>query len=226
MVNCATYRHLLRNQYLTPVLVVLITLALGFGRLAEAKEPVALIVGIDGAGADPQVTPFTEITDGTTLRLAPETRITFMHYQRCEEVIVENGVLTLRADTFRLIGGDIIDRSMRGCPPTGDTVSEHGLGGVLFRGQSVLQVSPSGVVVLAGSRSRMVSKARIRAEEDGSETTIRAIGGLLYLQDPGSGFQIGRQYDVDLLSADSTQLGSFMITPSRASGSLSVIRVD
>ena len=221
-----TYERSPRRRTLIPVLVVLGCLVLGLARPAGAGEPVALIVAIDGTGTAPQVTPFTEITDGTTLQLAPDTRITFLHYQRCEEVIVENGALTLRAGSFRLVGGDIVDRAMRGCPPTGDTVSEHGLGGVLFRGQTVLEVSPSAVVVLSGSRGGSVSKARIRDEEGGPETTIPAIGGVLNLPEPDAGFRIGRHYDIDLLSADDTPVGSFIAAPSALSGDIAVIRVD
>lgn len=231
MVNCATYGQSLTARYLTrltvaSLLAVSVFVLIGPHHDAVAGEPVALIVGVDGTGTEPQVTPYTEITDGTTLHLAPDTRLTFLHYQRCEEVIVENGALTLRAGSFRLIGGEIVDQAMRGCPPTGDTVSEYGLGGVLFRGQTVLQVSPSSVVVVAGAQGAKVSKARIRPVAGGPDATVQVVGRVLDLQAFGASFRVGQEYGVELFSADDMPVSSFMIAPNATSRNTAVIRVD
>ena len=192
---------------------------------ANAAEPVALIVEINGE-AKPSLSAFSEVSDGAELALEPGSRVTFLHYQRCEEVTVESGLLTMRAGTYRIVGGDIVRRTARGCPKTSKASSSREIGGVLFRGDNVLQLSPSATLVIIGPGSSDISQARIEGRSGHVLGSVDVSRGVIDMKAFPSWVREGEEYHLELLRRSGAPALRIAIVAALMHSDLAVIRAE
>ena len=185
---------------------------------ANAAEPVALIVEINGE-AKPSLSAFSEVSDGAELALEPGSRVTFLHYQRCEEVTVESGLLTMRAGTYRIVGGDIVRRTARGCPKTSKASSSREIGGVLFRGDNVLQLSPSATLVI-------IAQARIEGRSGHVLGSVDVSRGVIDMKAFPSWVREGEEYHLELLRRSGAPALRIAIVAALMHSDLAVIRAE
>lgn len=192
---------------------------------ASAAEPVALIVEINGE-AKPSLSAFSEVSDGAELVLEPGSRVTFLHYQRCEEVTVESGLLTMRAGTYRIVGGDIVRRTARGCPKTSKASSSKEIGGVLFRGDNVLQLSPSATLIIIGPGSGDIAQARIEGRSGRVSGNVAVSRGVIDMKAFPSWVQAGEEYQLELLRRSGAPALRIAIVAASIHNDLAVIRAE
>lgn len=195
-------------------------------RSAGAAEPVALIVGINGGATEPALQAFSEIQDGAELLLEQGARVTFLHYQRCEEVTVESGMLTLRAGTYRIVGGHIVGRTARGCPKTGTLGTSREVGGVLFRGDTALHLSPSATVVITGPGAGEIERARIESPAGEFAGTIEVSEGIVDLEALSPRMKEGEEFSLELLKRSGAPALRITLLSAFMRNDLAVIRVE
>ncbi|MCX8502347.1 MAG: hypothetical protein ORO03_11795 [Alphaproteobacteria bacterium] len=125
---------------------------------AMAATSAALITSINGASGAPAA--FTEIQPGTTIKLGSTGEMKFVHYQKCNEVQVLGGNLTVNMGNYKLNGGKVVSETPQPCPhqvrmATSTTVA----GGLLMRGVSKsIEISDRPSLVIVGSHAADVSK--------------------------------------------------------------------
>lgn len=192
----------------------------------SSAEPVALIVGINGGVTEPALQTFSEIQDGAEVMLEQGARVTFLHYQRCEEVTVESGILTLRAGTYRIVGGDIVGRTARGCPKTGAPGTSREVGGVLFRGGTALKLSPSATLVITGPGADEIEWARIESPAGELAGTIEVSEGIVDLEALSPRIQVGEEYSLELLKRSGAPALQLTVLSALMRSDLAVIRVE
>lgn len=121
-------------------------------------EPVALVLDVAGA-VSPELAAFSEIEAGASFDLGAGSRLEFLHYPTCQQVIVEGGKLSLSAENFRVNKGKVIDATRADCPQRlvlASNESGSGIGGVVLRGADAgsLKVSRRPAFLLLGGGGR------------------------------------------------------------------------
>ncbi|MEP3112878.1 MAG: hypothetical protein ABJO52_02785 [Nisaea sp.] len=195
-------------------------------RSVGAAEPVALIVGINGGATEPALQTFSEIQDGAELMLEQGARVTFLHYQRCEEVTVESGMLTLRTGSYRIVGGHIVGRTARGCPKTGTLETTREVGGVLFRGDIALQLSPSATLVIIGPGADEIDRARIESSAGELAGTIEVSEGIVDLEALSPRMKVGEEFSLELLKRSGAPALRVSLLSALMRNDFAVIRVE
>jgi hypothetical protein len=102
--------------------------ATAHGALAQAPAaPVALVVEVSGA-TTPALAAYREIRAGTTVTLAPASRLVVLHYDSCRTVTVVGGHVSFGAEAVPVIKGASAHSDERApCPrrfaPSGTTAA-------------------------------------------------------------------------------------------------------
>lgn len=142
---------------------------------ALAEEPAALILELSG-NTIPALTPYTEIKSGTTVALAPQTRLRFVHYRSCRNVRVYGGRLTLNPEGYVLHGGETEFDRAHSCPKRLSAGANSGTaGGLVLRSglASVLALSSKPSVVFAGTRAADVARVQLTASDGRAASLMR-----------------------------------------------------
>jgi hypothetical protein len=113
-----------------------IAIALSAGAATAAGEPVALIMDVMG-DTSPALEPFAEFGDGDTVDLGKDGEVTFAHYGKCENVVVQGGRLTMDANGYVVTGGKVVDVSAAPCPSDVKITGSGEIGGVVMRGVKI-----------------------------------------------------------------------------------------
>jgi len=124
--------------------------------------PVALVMKVNGE-TTPKLTARTEITAREKITLAPETELTFLHYNKCQVVTVAGGSLTLGSDDYATDGR--IERQQKGpCPKVYQVAGSTG--GWVSRDPPRLSVDPE--IIFVGPRADKVADAvlYVKAQPD------------------------------------------------------------
>ncbi|WP_193180827.1 hypothetical protein [Nisaea sediminum] len=193
--------------------------------LARA-EPVALLVSVEGKVADQKLAAFSEIADGMELQLDTGTRVTFLHYRRCEEVTVESGLLTLRAGSYRIVGGDIVARTARGCPKTGEPDASQDVGGVLFRGDDILRLSPKATLIVTGPGAPEIVRADLIRKGSGAPESIELLDHTVDISSLAANLHEGEEFRLELRKRSGLSALRIAVISSLTHGNLAVIRVE
>lgn len=219
--EAAPYRFMTRF-----IRVAVVTLFAAFGLSAHAEEPVALVVSIDRLSEPVTVTPFTELRNGDIVELEGNTRMVFVHYQRCEEVTVESGELQIRSGSYRLVGGRIVSRNARGCPETGVSRTTHGVGGVVFRGPDGPTVSSKGRLILTGHGAVEVAEARVHVPDRQSRVSLDASDGTVDLRQLKYPVRAGDRLDLQLVGSSGQSVADYVVSIGRDTDRFAILRVD
>lgn len=203
--------------------VVLSVAALCLGPVAVA-EPVALVIGLEGGTAAPGIEPFSEIPDGGTFILEPRTRLTFLHYRRCEQVTVESGTISFGAAQYRVVGGAIVSSVVRPCPRGSGGVSGQ-VGGVVLRGDPALAVSLSPTFVLTGPGAGAVARMRLSAGDTPFADALVTSSVVAWPADR-AGLRAGAAFDLELLGAAGQAIQTIRIVPRGGNDRPVLLRVD
>jgi hypothetical protein len=134
----------------------------------HAEAPAGIVMAITG-DSDPPLSVMAEIPAGLSLRLQPDTRLTFLHYGRCKLVTVVGGTLVLEPADYTA-GGTVSSEADAPCPRV-FALSDAGTagrtsGGIVARGVTLpprWPVNPQ--IVFTGPRAAAVSGAMILSED-------------------------------------------------------------
>lgn len=92
------------------------------GAALGAEPPVAMVMTVSGV-TTPPVEAMDELPGGTSLRLGPDARLSFLHYQRCKLVTITGGTLRLSPADYRADGR--VESEQNGpCPRTYSLTSD------------------------------------------------------------------------------------------------------
>jgi len=80
-----------------------------------AATQVAIVYDIQG-NAQPDVTPFDELSVGTVINLSNEAVLNFVHYNLCKNITVKGGSIEIEEQTFRVTGGSVLEQTDEQCP--------------------------------------------------------------------------------------------------------------
>src|SRR5438034_303628 len=69
----------------------------------HAQAAAALVLDKQGT-SKPELSPYSEIPDGGSVSLSPQTKLVFVHYGTCRTVTVVGGRVTFRAETYSVTG--------------------------------------------------------------------------------------------------------------------------
>lgn len=129
--------------------------------VAGATEPVALVLATSGTSV-PAMAPYTEITAGERITLPKGASVTFLHYQTCTRVSIDNGSVTVGADSYQLgVGAHETELRVQ-CPTR--LVVDRGMqtATLVVRGLNPrVPIQPGAAVVLLGARSGAFRTVRI-----------------------------------------------------------------
>ena len=124
---------------------------------ALAASSAALITSINGATGAPSA--FTEIQPGTTIKLGATGQIKFVHYQKCNEVSITGGNLTVNMGNYKLNGGKVTSETAQPCPQQVRMAQSTVVaGGLMMRGVSKsVEISDRPSLVIVGSNASNIS---------------------------------------------------------------------
>lgn len=80
-----------------------------------AGQPVALVLELTG-DTEPALVPFSEIEDGTEIRLGKESRLSFVHYGTCTMVIIIGGEVRVDRHRYLIRRGRVEMERTQDCP--------------------------------------------------------------------------------------------------------------
>ncbi len=131
-----------------------------------AQGAVALVLDVEGA-TTPMVTPYSELSNRSTISLRPDGQMSFVHYGACRMVTVKGGRLYVDARRYSLAGGQIVSEDKTDCPREQKLAAADGgaavAAGVLMRGAGgAPHLTPHPRIVLTGSKGGMLHTAELR----------------------------------------------------------------
>ena len=146
--------------------------ALGLGLLAgvllrdaHAQAGSALVLEKNGR-SEPELQPYSEIRDGSTVSLTPGARLVFLHYGTCRIVTVVGGRIAMAAHTYTVTGAPRPHEVRAPCPQKARLKDETDTAGVTARaGPPALRLSATPTFVLTGSRADEFATVRISRGE-------------------------------------------------------------
>lgn len=195
---------------------------------------VALATDVSGE-TSPPVEPWSEIPAGTSVVLADDAEMVFLHYWTCESVTVRGGRLAFSSERYTLQGGRILDARRTPCPRA-IVLSESGeVGGMVLRGspESAAQgaqaypVPDAPSFVLAGRKAGDFARIRVAQgevtilDEPIHDRSFHWPAALPRLQP-------GETYAVTLEAVDGAMQHDFTIVVARATraGDITLVRLD
>ena len=142
---------------------------------ADAGQAAGLALEVSGT-SEPQIDAYSEIAAGSEIRLAPGTRLKFVHYGKCEVIVVTGGILKIGLFDVD-VAGKVESRQPQECPKTIALTGGKQVGGILMRGVMPgheLSVRPS--FILTGKRAGAFAAVRI-LEKDGGGVLEAPLAG-------------------------------------------------
>ena len=135
---------------------------------APNATPAAVVLEISGS-SKPPLAVREEIARGAQITLAPEARLTLLHYSGCTVVTIVGGAVSITASGVEADPASVQSRKKGPCPRV-HLLSSEGVrsssGALVMRGASpFLQLSSHVDVVLAGGWALAVSSAEILDSE-------------------------------------------------------------
>jgi len=136
--------------------------------LRAAEPPAGIVMMVSGV-SDPPLSPMTEIASDTSIKLGPETKLTFLDYARCKLVTIVGGTLMLRRSDYKT-DGRVESETDGPCPKTYSLADEGGGGrnsaGLVVRGPAEPPRWPVNTqFLLTGPGARRFATAAVYAEQ-------------------------------------------------------------
>lgn len=141
-------------------------LALAVGGMAQVAQGAAaqtasgMLMEVSGP-TEPAVQALSEVQPGFTVKLAPGSKLSFVHYQSCKLVNVEGGTVTLKLTAYTVTDGKVLNEQKR-CPKrfalTSGAATEAGA--LVVRG-AVPKLSNRPIFLLTGPGAESVTGAEL-----------------------------------------------------------------
>jgi len=201
-----------------------------------AGEPAALVLELSG-DTEPALFPFSEIEDGTEIRLGEESRLGFIHYGTCKMVIMIGGEVRIEQSRYLIRRGRVESERVQHCPREVVLLDEEGTAagvlmrgaesaGVLLRGRetvSGMPLRPSFVFV--GARADRVTSVEISA--DGTVVaTLLADGRRAAWPETAPDLEADSVYAVEIAWADGTRSTYDFVAEPRGRRRLLILRLE
>jgi hypothetical protein len=132
-------------------------------RQAYPAEAVAVVLTVSGF-TQPELAPYSEISDGQMIQLRAGARLTFLHCRTCTRVTVNGGTVTVGTDGYELGGGAYQSREHVPCPVKMAVVAAMDAPMTLERGDardSMLTLAPGAAFVVMGEGARGFTAVRL-----------------------------------------------------------------
>ena len=164
-----------------------------------AATSAALITSISGAAGAP--TAYTEIQPGTTIKLGSTGEMKFVHYQKCSEVQVSGGNLTVNMGNYKLNGGKVMSETAQPCPQQVRMAQSTAVaGGLMMRGVSkTLEISDRPSLVIVGKNAAEVVKVGVY-ENEKLVTEMPVTNNQIVWSDSASGLKPGANYRLSMMN--------------------------
>ena len=144
-----------------PFIAALLALTIGLAGEAWAGKPVALVLDVVG-DSEPLIEPFGELQAGDAFELGAGTRVEFMHYPTCDEVVVEGGRLSLSEQRYTIGAGRVVEVRRGSCPEEVELGTDTDVGGVTLRGAGgELRVNPTPTFVFVGDGAGAIERVQL-----------------------------------------------------------------
>ena len=202
---------------------------------SQAGEPAALVVELSGE-IEPALFPFSEIEDGTEIRLGEETRLGFVHYGTCKMVVMIGGEVRIERRRYMIRRGRVESERAQDCPREVVLDEEGTAAGVLMRGAesagvlmrsgetvSVMPLRPS--FVFAGARADGIASVAVGAG-DAVVATLPAEGRRAAWPETAPDLEADTVYTVEIAWADGTRRAYDFVAEPRGRRRLLILRLD
>jgi len=172
---------------------------------AAAKEPAAMVLETQGA-VMPELEAFSELAAGDKVDLGKDGQLSFSHYAKCQNVVVEGGVVQIDAKDYKVTGGKVVDVQQAPCPKNVQLSGAGEIGGVVMRGikTSEIKLGERPAFKLTGARSADVKALKIVKNQ---KTLYEgAVKGQSFAWPAGhEPLQVARGYELHLTGGDGKQ---------------------
>lgn len=160
---------------------------------ADAGQAAGLALEVSGT-SEPQIDVYSEIAAGSEIRLAPGTRLKFVHYGTCEVIVVIGGILKI--ELFDVdVAGKVESRQPQECPKRIALTGGKQTGGLILRAAKPgheLSVRPS--FILTGKRAGAFAAVRILEKDGGGVLEAPLVGRRLLWPRSRPPLTAGRRY--------------------------------
>jgi len=190
----------------------------------------ALVLEVSGS-TTPLLKPYREIVSGTTVALAPSSRVVFLHYETCRTFTVSGGTVGFSAGAPPAIQGAVSQSDVRvQCPRK--VAGSGSSAATIFRSAAptrvTLAAAPS--FVLVGRRADEF--VRVRILRGGEEILARPLDGPRFEWPEGAAPLAPGDYQLSFVSAREgiepvvVQFRANAIPPSSGDAEMTLITVD
>ena len=135
---------------------------IAYATLASAAPPAALVVEIAG-GKIPDLQPYSEIAEGTTVGVPAGVRLVFQHYASCRKVaVLGTGSIAFTPGGYTITGGTKESDAKVACPRKVTLKTSGEAAGVLLRSVGTgVTLSTRPAIVLVGPRAEEIKTVRV-----------------------------------------------------------------
>ena len=171
---------------------------------AFAVNSAALVTSISGATNGPTI--YSEIQPGTVIKLGASGAMKFVHYQKCSEVEVRGGTLTVNGGNFKLTNGKIVSESAQPCPQQVRMAQSTAVaGGLVMRGVGkTTEISDKPSLVIVGENATKITKVGVY-DNATLVTELPVTSNQVQWKD-ATGLKPGADYRLSLMGADNKQI--------------------
>jgi hypothetical protein len=202
---------------------------------SAAEAPAGIVVAVNGR-TEPPLSPMTELTANTPIRLEAGSKLTFLDYGRCKLVTVAGGVLTLTQAGYNT-DGHVEGEEDSPCPQTyslassGPGTSAPTTAGLVMRGMAGPPHWPvNAQLLLTGPRAGEFHTAAVSAaDRPDSQPTAFVIADGKVVASPGAlPLLPNRRYVLRLIPSDKSKASELIFVGSapKQPQPLIILRLD
>jgi hypothetical protein len=151
-----------RLRRLAPWIAALCTASLVGVPDASAQRAAGILIDVEGA-VEPALPSGTEMLEGQTLNLAPQSTVTFVHYHKCRFVALRGGSLRLEEAEYWVSGGSVLQVETVSCPHTrrpalARQAETSGIAGAVLRSVAIQPIQSRPAIVISGAAAATVER--------------------------------------------------------------------
>ena len=141
---------------------------------ADAGQAAGLALEVSGT-SEPQIDVYSEIAAGSEIRLAPGTRLKFIHYGKCEVIVVTGGILKI--ELFDVdVAGKVESRQPQECPKRIALTGGKQTGALMLRTKPRHELSVRPSFILTGKRAGAFAVVQILEKDGGGVLEAPLLG--------------------------------------------------